>query len=79
MRTLIIKLIENPEWQERIREEIFCERMVGEENTSQDMTYLKWFILESLRNQETCLRTKPRTLKNSIHFDGHYFPKGTVF
>jgi cytochrome P450 len=53
--------------------------MVGEENTSQDTTYLKLFILESLRNQETCLRTKPRTLKNFIHFDGHYFPKGTVF
>lgn len=78
MRTLIIKLIKNSESQERIREEIFCERVVGEEITPQDMTYLKCFILESLRNQDTCLRAKPKSLKNSIHFDGHYFPKGTA-
>lgn len=81
-RSLLIHLTENPGWQEKVREEIYYlqdkEKKTLEEITSRNAKCLQLFILESLRNQSSGLKLKPRTLTDPIEFDGHYFPKGTL-
>lgn len=81
-RGLLIHLTANPEWQEKVREEIYYledkEMKTREEITSRNAKCLQLFILESLRNQASGLKLKPRTLTDPIEFDGHYFPKGTL-
>lgn len=81
-RGLLIHLTENPEWQEKVREEIYYledkEMKTLEGITSRNAKCLPLFILESLRNQASGLQLKPRTLTDPIEFDGHYFPNGTL-
>lgn len=70
-------LVKNPNIYERLRQEILANQ--GKENDVQQLPYLHSVINEGFRLAPANAARLPRVVPSSgWHFDGHYFPPGTI-